>query len=239
MPRIAIVDDEEDYLKEISISINNFLFNQGISCKIDTFSRAELLIYEIKDNMCYDIYLLDIEMPNINGLELAKKVREYDKEGYLIFVTSHLQFLMKGYDFFAYQYIMKSALKQKLIPTIATLQKRMEIDKEKFYQICTNYRYEKILYRDLYYIYKESKNAIFVTKNGMIVIRETLKNIYKGLNKNEFILIDRGYIVNIVHIIKINSNIILLRNGDTLKISRTYTEKVKECIHSYWKEHLL
>lgn len=239
MPRIAIVDDEEAYLKYIRNVIYDFYFGQGISCRIDTFLKAELLMYEIKENMYYDIYLLDIEMPKINGLELAHQIREYDGDGYLIFITSHSQFIMKGYDYFAYQYIMKDALNEKLIPTIANIQKRLEIDKEKFYQICTNHRYEKILYKDLYYIYKESKNAIFVTKKGMTAIRETLKNVYKSLDKSEFMLIERGYIVNIVHIMKINKNIIYLRNGDTLKISRSYTEKVKENIHYYWKEHKL
>lgn len=108
---------------------------------------------------------------------------------------------------------------------------------EKFYQICTNHRYEKILYKDIYYVYKDEKYAIFVTQNGNIPIRETLKNIYKDLEQKEFIFIDRGYIVNVVHIMSLYKNTIYLRNSKNLKISRTYTEEVKKRIHTYWKEH--
>lgn len=237
MPRIAIVDDQIEYLENISQFITKYYFKNGISCTIDTFSKAQLLLYEMEENMTYDIYLLDIEMPEVDGLVLAEKIRKRDNEGYIIFITSHMRFLMNGYDYFAYQYIPKNNLKQKLVPTLNALQKRLEIDKEKFYQICTNHRYEKILYKDIYYVYKQEKNAVFVTENGNISIRETLKNIYKDLEKNEFILIDRGYIVNIVHIMRLYQNIIYLRNNQTLKVSRTYAEQVKKRIHSYWKEH--
>lgn len=238
MPRISVVDDQCDCLNEISVIISNFYFKYGISCKIDTFPKPELLLFEIKESMHYDIYILDIEMPKINGLELAGKIRQIDSEGYIIFITSHLEFMMEGYDYNAYQYIPKGKMKEKLPITLKSLQKRLEIDTEKYYQISTNYRYEKILYKDLFYVYKDQKNAVFVTRNEKISIRETLKNIYKQLEKKEFILIDRGYIVNIVHIMRISQNNIFLRNNERLKISRTYADKVKESIHNCWKEHL-
>ena len=189
MTRIAIVDDEEEYLEEMRHDINDFYFKQGISCNIDTYSKAELLIYELQEKAYYDIYLLDIEMPQIDGLELAHYIRKLDKVGYLIFITFHAQFGLKGYDYHAYQYIMKLDLKQKLIPTIASIQQILDIEKENFYQIYTNFRYEKIPYKDLYYIYKENKNTIFVTNRGRISIRETLKNVFKKLEGKEFIFV--------------------------------------------------
>lgn len=237
VPRIAVVDDQSDFLDDICQYISEFYYRRGISCKIDKFTKAELLLYEIKEDMHYDIYFLDIEMPKINGLELAKKIRDVDNDRYLVFITSHMKFALNGYDFFAYQYISKDNLNKKLESTLISLQSRFEIDKEKFYQICTKYRYEKILYKDLYFIYKEEKNSIFVTKNGSIAMRETLKNVYKGLDSREFIFIDRGYIVNIVHIMRLSQNMIFLRNNQNIKVSRTYAEKVKNCIHEYWKEH--
>lgn len=64
-----------------------------------------------------------------------------------------------------------------------------------------------------------------------------MKNIYKDLEQKEFIFIDRGYIVNVIHIMSLYKNTIYLRNSKNLKISRTYTEEVKKRIHTYWKEH--
>lgn len=192
MPRIAIVDDQEEYLEEICNLIEKFYFKNGIPYVMNTFSNAQLLLYEMEEKLYFDIYLLDIEMPGINGLSLAEKIRSMDDAGYIVFITSHLKFLINGYDYFAYQFIPKNNLKKKLIPTLESLQKRLDIEEEKFYQICTNHRYEKILYKDIYYVYKDEKYAIFVTKNGNIPIRETLKNIYKDLEQKEFIFIDRG-----------------------------------------------
>ena len=140
VPRIAVVDDQSDFLDDICQYISEFYYRRGISCKIDKFTKAELLLYEIKEDMHYDIYFLDIEMPKINGLELAKKIRDVDNDGYLVFITSHMKFALNGYDFFAYQYISKDNLNKKLESTLISLQSRFEIDKEKFYQICTKYR---------------------------------------------------------------------------------------------------
>lgn len=183
MPRIAIVDDQEEYLEEICNLIEKFYFKNGIPYVVNTFSNAQLLLYEMEEKLYFDIYLLDIEMPGINGLSLAEKIRSMDDAGYIVFITSHLKFLINGYDYFAYQFIPKNNLKKKLISTLESLQKRLDIEGEKFYQICTNHRYEKILYKDIYYVYKDEKYAIFVTQNGNIPIRETLKNIYKDLEQ--------------------------------------------------------
>ena len=145
MPRIAIVDDQEEYLEEICNLIEKFYFKNGIPYVVNTFSNAQLLLYEMEEKLYFDIYLLDIEMPGINGLSLAEKIRSMDDAGYIVFITSHLKFLINGYDYFAYQFIPKNNLKKKLISTLESLQKRLDIEEEKFYQICTNHRYEKIL----------------------------------------------------------------------------------------------
>lgn len=237
VPRIAVVDDQSDVLDNICQYIAKFYYKRGIPSQIDPFEKSELLLYEIDENMLYDIYFLDIEMPEINGLELARHIRSVDNDGYIVFITSHMKFVLNGYDYYAYQFISKDNIYKKLESTLDSIQKRLEIDTEKYYQICTNYRYEKILYKDLYYIYKEEKNSVFVTKSGNIIIRETLKNIYKSLDSKEFIFVDRGYIVNIVHIMRLSQNLIFLRNNQRLKVSRTYSDKVKDCIHEYWKEH--
>lgn len=238
------VEEEDGIPLEFSLVYNGeldvdqkFYFKNGIPYVVNTFSNAQLLLYEMEEKLYFDIYLLDIEMPGINGLSLAEKIRSMDDAGYIVFITSHLKFLINGYDYFAYQFIPKNNLKKKLISTLESLQKRLDIEEEKFYQICTNHRYEKILYKDIYYVYKDEKYAIFVTQNGNIPIRETLKNIYKDLEQKEFIFIDRGYIVNVVHIMSLYKNTIYLRNSKNLKISRTYTEEVKKRIHTYWKEH--
>lgn len=102
MPRIAIVDDQEEYLEEICNLIEKFYFKNGIPYVVNTFSNAQLLLYEMEEKLYFDIYLLDIEMPGINGLSLAEKIRSMDDAGYIVFITSHLKFLINGYDYFAY-----------------------------------------------------------------------------------------------------------------------------------------
>ena len=89
MPRIAIVDDQEEYLEEICNLIEKFYFKNGIPYVVNTFSNAQLLLYEMEEKLYFDIYLLDIEMPGINGLSLAEKIRSMDDAGYIVFITEY------------------------------------------------------------------------------------------------------------------------------------------------------
>ncbi|ANU78237.2 LytR/AlgR family response regulator transcription factor [Blautia pseudococcoides] len=235
MINIAIVDDDEEYLQEIQSIIKKFCYKKNILCNVNAFTCAQLLLYEIDEQKNYDIYFLDIEMSEVNGLELAKKIRKQDRISYIIFITSYIKYSLNAFDYNAYQYIMKSQIKQKLWYTLESIWKRMEEDKREYYTIITQNRYGKILFKDIFYIFKQQKYVIFKTRYNDVTLRDTLKNVYANLDSTEFIYIDKGYIVNIFHIMRLEHNIIFLRNGEELKVSRTYRDSVKEKIHQHWK----
>ena len=91
--------------------------------------------------------------------------------------------------------------------------------KQKSFIIETNSRYEKIPYHDIYYIYKEGKNTIFVTIHGKSRVRMTLQAVYEKLAQSEFIYVDRGYIVNIRYVKKFQNQELCLINGDIRRLA--------------------
>ncbi len=236
MSKIVVVDDHDIFLKIVSKVIKNYYYKKGLPLELKVYNKADLLIYDLNDKIFYDIYLLDIVMPESSGIQLAQLIRQQDGEAIIVFITLHMDFLLKGYDVNAYQYIPKTEIEEKLPETLKSIQRKLEINKEQFLVITTNSRYEKIILRDIYYIYKKDKNVHIVTANGDTFLRETLKQVYEKLDKEQFLFIDRGYIVNLLHVMKLNSNEILLRNRITLCVSRTHLNQVKKSIHKYWKE---
>jgi len=238
MTKIAIVDDQEIFLNSISKFIKDFYCQKGIPCEIREYDKADLLIYDIKDNLFCDVYFLDIEMPKINGLHLAEFIRKADQEAIIVFITLHMEFAIDAYDVNAYQYVPKTLLGKKLPSILTGIQRKIELNTEKYFVIETNTRYEKILLKNIYYIYKSGKNVYIVTTNGESYIRETLDRVYDQLDHEEFFYVNRGCIVNIIHIMKLNCNDMYLRNQKVLPVSRTHIKQVKKNIHSYWKEHV-
>ena len=113
MKKIAIVDDSRAYIELITDVLTKESSCTEDHFEIDSFQKASSLLYELEDGNDYDIYFLDIEMPEMNGLELAREIREKNEDAYLIFITSHMEFAIDGYEVEANQYILKSMLREK------------------------------------------------------------------------------------------------------------------------------
>lgn len=237
MIRIAIVDDEILFLNLISETVLNCFKNIGVEIDFSSYSNPECLYFDIVEKNLYDIYILDIKMPKLNGIKLAQYIRNYSKEAYIIFLTSHIKFALQGYDVNAYQFISKDSI-DKLTKTLIRIYKEIDNNSEKYLIISNNVRYEKIFYRNIIYMYKEQKNVFLVCKNGISFIRTTLKNMYIQINDPCFIYVDKKYIVNIIYVTRIHNLSILLDNGDELPLSRSHASEIKEAILNYWKAHI-
>ena len=96
--RIAICDDEpfqSNYLKSLVMAWSE---EKELDCSVKTFSSAESLLFHGCEE--FDILLLDIEMAGMNGVELAKRVRERDETSVIIFVTGYSEYIAEGYAVF-------------------------------------------------------------------------------------------------------------------------------------------
>lgn len=236
--RVAVVDDEKRALEKISRGLKEFAIENSFNISIDCFADEALLLMNIEEDNTYDVYFLDIELKQTDGITLAKKLRTRQPDAYIIFVTNHLQYAIEGYEVKAYQYILKDKIEEKLLQTINLVYQDFIKKQEKYFVIQTNSRYEKILYQDIYYIYKEQKNAVFVTKNGNSQVRMTLQKVYDNLEHEEFIYIDRGYIVNIRYIKKFQKQEIILVNDERLPVSKFHMAEVKAEIGRYWRDRM-
>lgn len=107
MRKLTIVDDDIVFTKKIKKAIGRYYLEKGRSIELLVYHKAELVLYDVKEKKYSDIYLLDIEMSDINGIELATRVKDAYKKAYIIFITSHLQFTLDAFDVKAYQYIPK------------------------------------------------------------------------------------------------------------------------------------
>ncbi len=91
---------------------------------------------------------------------------------------------------------------------------------------------------NLDYIQRDGKNSSIVSSVGTSKVRKSLQRVFDELNAPEFIFIDRGYIVNIVQIMKVSDSIAILKNGDQLPISRSHLQEVKRQINQFWGAHI-
>ena len=134
-----------------------------------------------------------------------------------------------------------AALMEKQVPEQVKNERSarlIELEAGQEYTIQTANRMEKIPYKDIFYIQRDGKNSNIVSSTGTSKVRKSLQRVFDELNAPEFIFIDRGYIVNIVQIMKVSDSIAILKNGDQLPISRSHLQEVKRQINQFWGAHI-
>lgn len=239
MIRIAICDDEQDAVVLHEEMVRKSLQTSGIGYKITTYTQSSNLLYDITDDgFFYDLILLDIEMPGVTGMEISEKIKPFLPNVKIIFVTSHLEYAIDAFELSIFRYVPKDNLDNRLVAAVTDAAKLIELEAGKEYAIQTSSRMEKIPYKDIYYIQRDGKNASIVSSTGISKVRKSLQQVYDELNTPEFIFIDRGYIVNIIQIMKISHGMAVLKNGEQLSISRSHLQKVKQQINRFWGAHI-
>lgn len=239
MIRIAICDDNnEDVIFHENI-VKRSLQKCGIGYEIMAYTHSRSLLYDIiDDNFFYDLILLDIEMPELTGMELSGKIKPYLPNVKIIFITSHIEYAIDAYELSIFRYVPKNNIDKRLVAAIIDAAKLIELEAGQEYIIMTNSRLERIPYKDIYYIRRDGKNVSIVSGTGVSKVRKSLQQVYEELNSTEFVFIDRGYIVNIIQVMKISKGMAVLKNGEQLPISRSHLQDVKLQINRFWGAHI-
>lgn len=238
MVRLAVIDDNEEFLHEIERYVMEAVPSEVQICMTLFTAPTEVLNY-VEENS-FDILIADIEMPEMNGIELGKKLREKLKHLQLIFLTAYPEYAYEGYRIHAYQYIGKNEMEERLPGVMRRLLRRMESEKKKYRWIKTGNEQRKLQFAEILYVHKEkgTKYVTYMTVTGIYRERISMKELKPLLYEQGFIAIDRGYMVNIKHISGISRDSIRLDNEEELCISRGRREEMKKALSHQWRKWL-
>ncbi len=239
MLRMAICDDDGNAVAAHKKIAETCLIQCNSAGEIIAYTTSDNLLYDItEDGFFFDLILLDIEMPGNTGMEIAQKIKPYLPNVKIIFITSHIEYAIDAFELSVFRYVPKDDIEKRLFSAIQDALKLIELEDGKAYTIQTNSRLEKIPYKEIYYIERDGKNACISAAGGVSKVRKSLQQVYGELNAEEFIFIDRGCIVNMIHIMQIKDGMAILKNGVSLLISRAHLQEVKSQINHYWGTHI-
>ena len=226
--RIAVCDDEERYRIDLKTHLDKLLINDDYD--IDTFDDGNMLIKEFVSSP-YDLVFLDIEMPVVDGITLAKKLRSVSENVFIVFLTGHIEYALEGYEVNALRYLTKPVDINKLKEVIRYVQEKQGGDR----QIIIREEGEEILINidDVIYMEAMNQNVRIVTSKGEHVIRYNIGDFEEKLKNDGFFRIHRGYLISLSKVKKLVKNDILMEGGTTLPVSRSNTKALKEALYSY------
>lgn len=246
MIKVGLCDDEPVLLEKLNRFVLDCYGKNQVFAKVQTFEKGQSLLYEIEDGGQFDLLLLDIEMPQIDGMELAARVKKLLPKALIIFITSHMEYVLDAYELSVFRYIPKTDPGQRLSHALLDAAAMVEIQLRESYVIQNQNRLERVPLQNILYITHEGKNAVLVTdlpcteeaKNACYRVRRSLQQVYCELDGEQFLFIDRGCIVNLSKIMSIRKGSVLLKDGTHLAVSQAKLPALKEQLLEFWKRHI-
>ena len=221
--RIAVCDDNPKELERIK---GCFCRIQGYDLVCSYFDSTSTVMEILKtENSPYDLYILDIEMPGMNGLKLAKSIREKDSRALFVFLTSYTRYMKDVFDVVTFDFIEKPISDEKLLQILERAATYLNITSQHFSFGYRASRYS-LKYDRLLYIEKKGRQALIHTFEDVYKTNMTLEEIWKQLNPKSFVHIHSSYIINLYNLDRKDNEIAIMRNGEKLHITKGYRREL-------------
>lgn len=240
MIKIAVCDDVEAELERIKASVEKLCREAKISAEIYSYQKGrELAALIAADKNSFDILLLDIDMPDITGLEVAEALRQAGSEMILIFVSAHEKYVFKSIEYAPFRYIRKSRINTELGPALNAAFSMLNSKNEKTTLIKTENETVLVKHCDIVYIEVSGHYLeVNLKSEDILKTRLPLKVLEGELADDDFVRIHSGCLVNIKYISKFSSFDITLDSGKRLIVSRACLKSVKRKLMEYWRARI-
>lgn len=235
MLNIVICDDEKYYRNQIKYLLIKYLDGCQLPYSIDDFSSGEEFYEKGFEILKYDVFFLDINLNDKNGIEIAYKIREIKSDAYIVFVTGFSNYAMEGYKVDAIRYIMKDTLEVSVAECMDTIIRKMKIQINKIEFKFTQGK-KQINTDSIVYIESQKHKLLFYISEPCITeytMYDKLDNIEQGLLEYRFLRIHKSYLINMKYIEKVSNYKVILIFGTELSISKSRYQSVKEIFALY------
>lgn len=242
MIQIAICDDQANELEHTySITQVYRSLHPELNISLHKFQSGQELLKSIRGQKYFDIYLLDILMPEINGIKTGTAIRESDSTAAIIYLTSSPDYALQSYQVDAGGYLLKPFSQEDLFATLNKIIARLDAEDQKRIVLRKpRDGIEIIPYSHLIYLEYYQHRLIAHTTEGekieSIYYRKSFQELTASLTDNRFVKITSSIIANMQHIRNINSREIQFFNEERLIISRQYTTIARKSFMNYLLE---
>lgn len=223
--KIAICDDMEEDLKYISSAVKKWAEKEDISVEIETFPSAESFLFRYAEQKAFDILLLDIEMPSMNGIELAKKIRQDNDAVQIIFITGYTDYIAEGYEVSALHYLMKPLSENKLSEVLGRAALKIRKNEKSLF-LSVSGEMVRIPIYEIKYL-EVQQNYVTLHAKSDYTVKKTLGEFERELDER-FYRIGRSFIVNLSCINKITKTGVFLSGGSVIPLPRGQYEPLNK-----------
>ncbi len=216
--KIAICDDDASQRRYLSEVVEAWTGRSRHLTEVKQYAQAKDFFFDYSEAKDFDILLLDIEMPGMNGIELAKKVRLENAAVQIIFITGYYEYFSDGFDVSALHYLLKPVDMDRLCSVLSRAAENLAY-RQRSVLVNDGESSRKIALSDIVYVESENVYIVLHTLHEKYRTRMALGRFTEQLDET-FFKVHRSYVVNLKYIQKITRTQITMTNGDLIPVSR-------------------
>lgn len=231
MINIAIVEDNEKDAAMLSECIEKYFSSAKKIYSLQVFDNVVSFIEKYQSHC--DIIFMDIELPLMNGMEASHRIRQFDKNVIIIFVTNMAQFALEGYEVNAFDFVIKPVTYYNFSIKLNRAVEMLERNGGTKIMVRTRQGVFNVNASDIEFIEITDHSLAYHTVNDVLVATGHLYEIENALVSSGFFKCNRCYLVNMKYVKSVTDNTVEMVNGEKLQISRNKRKDFLEALTEY------
>lgn len=229
---IAVCDDTPGEREQVTEYAGRFFESRGVEAHIDAYETGALLLASEKE---YDLYLLDVLMPEMDGIETAEGLARLKERPVVVFITSSLEAAVEGYRVEAAGFILKPVEEENFTRTLERVSARRLGALPAFINVIHN-RVPVKLNLERVAWFENRLHRVYVALEGgeVLTIHQKLSQIQELIRgRMNFLRCHQSYIVNLDHVDKLEDSCFYMREGRIIPVSRNFYKQSKNAFYHY------
>lgn len=228
--KIAIVEDNEEASQKLIRALNDCCQTHQVPLDITLYKDGIEIVDAYKGH--FDVIYFDVEMPIMDGMTAAKKIRKVDDQVLIVFLTNYVQWAVEGYSVEATDFLLKPLSKFHFEEHFKKIVTKIQQAPKEIFTLKTSAGMRKIFLDDLFFVESEGHYLHVYSATGTYTILESLKNIEAQLADKNFFRCNNGYLVNLRYVRSIEGNIVHVQNHE-LTVSRPRKKDFMTALTNY------
>lgn len=240
MLRIAICDDDPSQLQKSERLLKDYMDDRALAGRLFLFESGMALLNGAEEYNGFDLILLDILMPELDGIQTALSLRKLDHESEIIYLTSSNDYAADSYNARAFFYLLKPVDREKLFSVLDAAMAKLRRRQTESIVVSTHEGSRRILLDEIMFAERLDRRVCYhcIKEN---VVTQTLRNPFRDavaelLNDPRFYLCGVSYVLNLQHIIEITGQTVLFDTGARVSPPRNTVLPLKAAWGKYWLE---
>ena len=225
--KIVICDDCPADSSYVSAFVREWAELNGHEIEMTLFDSAEKFLSFYEEGGRSDLLLLDIEMPGMDGVTLARKLRKYNETMQIVFVTGYSDYISEGYDVSALHYLMKPVKKEKLHEVLSRAADRIQKN-ERMLTLEVSGELVRVPVHEISYL-DVSQNYVTVHAKKEYTVKRALAEFDKELDER-FFRAGRACIINLTMVQRVTKTEVYLTGGIAVPLPRGMDKQISRAI---------